>query len=414
MFSLEARDIVVSAMCANSIKIVDAGTVDEPTREMVNEQYKNVSKHAMHVKATQVVLSVAEKVQFSSEYMEVWEDALERNAVFNAADSCHHLEITSDELWYHWYKCADAGKMSKLSDDVFCCYIDSVPNKDPIYCVNGFYPAMRDSYSTGPVTYIEVEWNEDQVNWNTFLGTIIGNVNRPDSIRAKLRRITPGVAHEYIHVSSSTFQCLAEKIIWRRIQVSDDPFGQSLLQQGMPLAHVQYLASNPDYDRKPVFAYVYGLHFQNDVDMLFSLRHKPEPVASSNPRRESVVKVKKDIKKLLQAKDIEFVKNDSRLTPEGKQIVDEVAQFLVKRPELTICIESHTNCFTDKCAGKDCNLMELSQQRVECVRLRLARAGCTNEFKTHGWGCKHPVIKNTRLVRIFPEEAGDDLLDDDN
>jgi outer membrane protein OmpA-like peptidoglycan-associated protein len=120
--------------------------------------------------------------------------------------------------------------------------------------------------------------------------------------------------------------------------------------------------------------------------------------------------VREEIKELLTAKEIQFVKNEAALSDEGKSVVDEVAGFLLKHPELRMHIESHTNCVTGKKSRcvKTCYLADLSQQRVDIVKERLIRSGCTNDFETRGWGCKHPLYANIRLVRIFPEE------DDDN
>jgi outer membrane protein OmpA-like peptidoglycan-associated protein len=104
--------------------------------------------------------------------------------------------------------------------------------------------------------------------------------------------------------------------------------------------------------------------------------------------------------------EIEFVKNQATLTSQGEAVCAKVIPFLLRLPDMVIHIESHTNCFHGKCDGaKGCYLKELSQQRVDTVRSYFLKSGCRNEFLTKGWGCKHPQLRNIRLVRIFPEKS---------
>jgi outer membrane protein OmpA-like peptidoglycan-associated protein len=102
--------------------------------------------------------------------------------------------------------------------------------------------------------------------------------------------------------------------------------------------------------------------------------------------------------------EIEFVKNQATLTPQGEAVCAKVVPFLLRLPDMVIHIESHTNCFHGKC-DNGCYLMALSQERVDTVRSFFLKNGCKNEFLTKGWGCKHPELRNIRLVRIFPEKS---------
>jgi outer membrane protein OmpA-like peptidoglycan-associated protein len=102
--------------------------------------------------------------------------------------------------------------------------------------------------------------------------------------------------------------------------------------------------------------------------------------------------------------EIEFVKNQATLTAQGEAVCAKVVPFLLRLPDMVIHIESHTNCFHGKC-DKGCYLMELSQSRVDTVRSYFLKHGCKNEFLTKGWGCKHPELRNIRLVRIYPEKS---------
>ena len=102
--------------------------------------------------------------------------------------------------------------------------------------------------------------------------------------------------------------------------------------------------------------------------------------------------------------EIEFHQNSPELTDQGKVICKKVLPFLLKLPDMIINIESHTNCKKGKC-DNGCHLMDLSQQRVETVKHYLIEHGATNEFHTKGWGCRHPELKNVRMVRIYPDHS---------
>jgi len=101
--------------------------------------------------------------------------------------------------------------------------------------------------------------------------------------------------------------------------------------------------------------------------------------------------------------EIDFVVNDSGITPEGRSVCSKVSNILLQYPELQIHVESHTSCKPGRCT-KECRLMQLSQDRVDNVRDALIDCGCQNVFFTKGWGCKHPEVGAERVVKIFPED----------
>lgn len=129
-------------------------------------------------------------------------------------------------------------------------------------------------------------------------------------------------------------------------------------------------------------------------------------VAVAKERQEESDKVKAimyDIEETLK-EEIEFVQNKAELTDQGKVICNKVLPFLLKLPDMKIHVESHTNCKKGKC-DKGCHLMDLSQDRVDTVKRYFVEHGSTNEFQTKGWGCRHPELKNVRMVRIYPDHS---------
>ena len=151
---------------------------------------------------------------------------------------------------------------------------------------------------------------------------------------------------------------------------------------------------------------------------------KPAPVADTPPAElsdeEKAKKAEEERRQKEKAKraealnriedtmkiEITFVKNEAGVTDEGAKICSDVAAILLEYPELMINIESHTSCSqTEKFnCNEKCRMLDLSQQRVESIKQKLIEAGCKNEFKTKGWGCKHETIGSVRKVKIFPED----------
>jgi outer membrane protein OmpA-like peptidoglycan-associated protein len=118
-------------------------------------------------------------------------------------------------------------------------------------------------------------------------------------------------------------------------------------------------------------------------------------------RIEAIDKIEKSM-----LHEIEFEQNQAVVTSSSMETINAVAAVLKDYPELMIHIESHTNCSQTEAfnCNRSCRMADLSQRRVDLVRSLFEERGCRNVFVTKGWGCKHPKIGRTRLVRIFPED----------
>jgi outer membrane protein OmpA-like peptidoglycan-associated protein len=137
---------------------------------------------------------------------------------------------------------------------------------------------------------------------------------------------------------------------------------------------------------------------------------EPEPVAVPVPVPVPVTEkqeLKAEIEAMLDSKDITFGKNSPELDEEGRETCDHMVPWFKKHPEMEINVESHTDCIRGKCKG-GCKLKDLSQERVDAVRAYFMAQGCKNIFLTKGWGCTHPVLRNIRLVRLYPSDDVDD------
>jgi outer membrane protein OmpA-like peptidoglycan-associated protein len=88
--------------------------------------------------------------------------------------------------------------------------------------------------------------------------------------------------------------------------------------------------------------------------------------------------------------DMLFATDAARLTPQGLQSLDRLAQFLKRHPQRTAMIEG----FTDSTGSADHN-QALSDRRADAVRQAVVERGIEGaRLETHGYGEAHPVADN--------------------
>ncbi len=114
----------------------------------------------------------------------------------------------------------------------------------------------------------------------------------------------------------------------------------------------------------------------------------PEPVIEPEPETQAEI-----VEELLQTLDlsgITFLFGSNEITPEGKLILDEVANVLINRPEFDVVIEGHTDS-----VGNDELNLELSQQRAQSVLNYLSNTGIqTKHLSAIGFGESQPIADN--------------------
>lgn len=96
------------------------------------------------------------------------------------------------------------------------------------------------------IHYLVVEWEEKDLSWEDFRGTILGATDPTTAAEGSLRRTildtykelkladVPNVGDNGVHASASPFEGLAERLNWCGATVEDDSFGKVLLDAGIP------------------------------------------------------------------------------------------------------------------------------------------------------------------------------------
>jgi len=145
---------------------------------------------------------------------------------------------------------------------------------------------------------------------------------------------------------------------------------------------------------KPGFKEAY--YFVDDISLY--RRKQPDEIIETiivgpNKQNEedSVLQVKDDIKigDKVALKNITFNPGSYFLTPESYQELNKLAQFLIRKPELTIQINGHS----DNSGMKHKN-QKMSEYRAREVFEYLLRKGVQNKMLFKGYGSANPVASN--------------------
>jgi hypothetical protein len=125
---------------------------------------------------------------------------------------------------------------------------ESRPNTKPdSFVINGFYMSMREKFVAAgtSIHYYTVEWDEKDLSWEDFRGTILGATNPSEAKEGSLRNTIladyealglsskPNTGDNGVHASASPFEGLAERMNWCGAKLSEDAFGKAMLAAGV-------------------------------------------------------------------------------------------------------------------------------------------------------------------------------------
>lgn len=88
---------------------------------------------------------------------------------------------------------------------------------------------------------------------------------------------------------------------------------------------------------------------------------------------------------------IDFETGSARLKPSSFELLNKVADILLKYPRMKLIVEGHT----DDVGGEDYN-KELSLKRADAVKTYLVRRGIYPDFiRIYGYGKSRPAVQGT-------------------
>jgi hypothetical protein len=270
---------------------------------LVDKQYPSMSQAALQLKPSDLTLSAHSLIAFQKTFGRSWSTVLSDSSLVNAVDACALLDVSSTQLCEAWMKAVSKGMWLKIKRGVSCALIDSIPYKQPIICINGFFPEMRARYSA-PMTnlhYFAVEWEDMLMTWESFCCKVIGSTDPSLSAHKSLRYqlftmwrslalpTQPSLLQNCLHASNSAFEAMLERCNWLNIPLENDPLAKRLISAGVSWKLLREWSTNPIIRGKSIFEHFLGKGTLDTVDIAVELSgndhgeliHPPAIVLSS-------------------------------------------------------------------------------------------------------------------------------------
>ena len=244
----EMCDFIRQYLVNKKCKVLNEGSISSANlRESFEVQYSDLSKKAIVLEPHECPLSSESMMEFEKKFKIAWSVAVRKKLVQSSRGSCELLDIPPSTLSEAWMECVSNGKMVKLGRGFYCGLIDTIPNKPPLFCINGFFMAMRAEYlaDNASVHYFLVEWDNAGMSWSDFRKNVIGGTNpvtaHPESLRSIMNREWKDLAldgpldmmRNGLHASASAFEAMVERLAWLNIPATCDPLGVKLYDIGL-------------------------------------------------------------------------------------------------------------------------------------------------------------------------------------
>jgi len=239
-------------------------TSDEIDRgQLIDQHYYAIGSKAVLLQPSELDVPNA---KFESAFKVSWQSVLDSKCAYNAKDACTVLDITPAQLDEVWGTAKELGKLVKLGGGFYCGLIDTIPQKPPIYVINGFYMSMRAKFVNpgSSIYYFSVEWSSSDLSFADFRSKVLGATDPreapTDSIRGLILsnwqslglESAPNTGDNGVHASASPFEGLAERMNWLRANPEEDVFGRKLLDAGIHRETLTAWSKDPVVNGKSV------------------------------------------------------------------------------------------------------------------------------------------------------------------
>ena len=214
---------------------------------MIDAHYAGIARGAMETAPSDIPITDEKKEEFQKTFGASWDECNEMGLICNAKGCCEKLGNMEgedlvpldgqglDKLWQA------AEKRVKLGPGM---YVSNLNEEEPLYCINGFYAAMRDKYVKGVgLHYYAVGFDAEKIPWSKFRGNIIGATDPtaadPSSIRGEMLAqwedlelpAAPDVGDNGVHASAGPLEGLKERMTWMGLELATDPFGEQVSER---------------------------------------------------------------------------------------------------------------------------------------------------------------------------------------
>jgi hypothetical protein len=285
---LRSQGFIISMEKSVSSQVIDKDL-------LVDKQYASIARMALFLSPKDYHFSPKSYIRFQKKFGTSWSDEIVNNTICNANEIVLRLEITHSQLHKAWTRCMREGSYIKLEREFYCGYIDTIPDKPPLFCINGFYMAMRAQYlsSSASIHCYTVEWEDDVMSWKSFLRDVIGGTDPEEakecSLRSQMNRLwmelnikAPlDIQNNAIHASSSAFEAMVERSIWFKQSLKgDELFGKRLISAGVNAKILREWSMNCIVNETRLFDHMKHLGADDCVEKALSLLQSPATASS--------------------------------------------------------------------------------------------------------------------------------------
>ncbi|KPA81242.1 hypothetical protein ABB37_03660 [Leptomonas pyrrhocoris] len=249
------REALPQLLLQHRVRIRDSGVL--PLRVAVERQLLDVHhdsfyKNAYVRTAAQVPITDAEADAFATSFGQNWITVVQLGLVLNAQEA--EQKYGTVRLMT-WWDSLQEEHQARLSDQLFVGYMA----EEGLYVMNPPYSYRRARLYGGgsDIVWYAVEWSAQDMTWSSFMTAVVGDADpanaAPETLRGHFganwtRYSLPGKPDQIecvLHASDSPLAALAERCRWLSCPPEHDPYGQVLLQSGVPPALLSLLLSNP-------------------------------------------------------------------------------------------------------------------------------------------------------------------------
>jgi hypothetical protein len=282
----EAQKFVLKYLKHRKCKVLGEGNLfGRDLGDSFDLQYSDISKKAVALEPHECALSSSSMMDFEKKFKIAWSVAVRKKLVQSSRGACEILDVSAHALNEAWMESMSSGKVVKLGRGFYCGLIDTIPDKPALFCINGFFMAMRAEYlaANASVHYFLVEWDNGAMSWEDFRKKVIGVTNpslaRPESLRSIMTQKWDELGlsgpldtmSNGLHASASAFEAMVERSTWTNTSPGSDVFGSELLDLGLPLEVLQDWMSNVSVKGKPVFEHMEDKGSRDCLDTAKSL-----------------------------------------------------------------------------------------------------------------------------------------------
>lgn len=236
------KERITSAGCTITFE-GDISGVEIDEKKLIDNHYYAIASKATILKPKDLAVPADKFEEF---FGQSWAEALEQEKVFNAIDACSKFECDAAQLERAWRQCEPNKKVIKFGGGFYCGLVE-MDGKEPLYVFNAFFMAMRSQFigESNSIHVYSVDWDPAQLAWKDFRGSLIGATDPSKADPASIRGQIAARYEEFgllgpcstgangVHASASPLEGLAEKMNWLEKNLTDEPFGVTLLRNGL-------------------------------------------------------------------------------------------------------------------------------------------------------------------------------------